>query len=196
MLSIQLLGPVQVFLAGRPLALKRRKSRALLYYLATYPHPVSRSQVLGLLWPDHAPAAARHNLRTTLYSLRQELGDHFQSEDEWLALTGEVEVDVRRLAEAVTAKPDSARPDEVADDRRLAEALAAYRGDFLAGFELPDAPEYEDWMAVEREHYRRLAIKGFEMFSRRREAVGDYSEALAALAQALAIDPFQEDLQR
>jgi DNA-binding SARP family transcriptional activator len=188
MLSIRLLGMSQVLDDGQPLALKRRKSRALLYYLAAHPQPVSRRQVLGLLWPDHAPATARHNLRTTLYSLRQALGFHLAAEDERLALTGAVEVDVRELVRVMEA----GEPNEA----RLTAALAHYQGDFLADFDLPDAPEYENWIAVERERYRRLAINGFHLLSRRREAAGDYAAARQSLAQALAIDPFQEDLQR
>ncbi|MCC6166663.1 MAG: AAA family ATPase [Caldilineaceae bacterium] len=174
--------------ASRPLPITRRKSRAVLYYLAAHPQPVARSRLLALLWPDHNAAAARHNLRTTLYSLRQALGDDLQLDNEWLALAEDVDVDTRALV-AGLHRPN---PDEAA----LTAALARYQGEFLAGFDLPDAQEFEDWITVERERYRRLAINGFAALSRRREQTGDFPAALTALQQALAIDPFQEDLQR
>lgn len=188
MLAIRLLGPTQVLSAGQPLSITRRKSRAVLYYLAAHPQPVARRHLLGLLWPDHSADTARHNLRTTLYSLRQALGDDLHLDNEWLALADSVDVDAR----ALSAGLNTPNPDEPT----LAAALARYQGDFLVDFDLPDTPEYEDWITVEREHYRRLAINGFATLSRRRESAGEFHAALAALQQALTIDSFQEDLQR
>src|SRR3954451_17725060 len=97
MLTIRLLGPTSVALDGRPLPLKRRKSRALLFYIAATPQPVTRRQVAALLWSDHTDETARHNLRTTLYSLRQELGDYLRTEEEWIWLE-DTDVDARTFA--------------------------------------------------------------------------------------------------
>lgn len=185
MLTIRLLGPTSVSLDARPLPLKRRKSRALLYYLAAQSAPISRRQVAALLWSDHTDETARHNLRTTLYTLRQAIGDHLHTEDEWIHLVN-VEVDARTFAAAL----------EQPNADTLESSLAHYRGDFLADFDLPDSEEYEHWLTVEREHYRRLAIRGFQLVSQHHEASGDYNAALTALSHALRIDPFQEDLQR
>ena len=185
MLTIRLLGPTSVSLAARPLTLKRRKSRALLYYLAAQSAPVSRRQVAALLWSDHTDETARHNLRTTLYTLRQAIGDHLHTEDEWIHLV-DVEVDARTFAAAL----------EQPNADTLAASLAHYHGDFLADFDLPDSEEFEHWLTVEREHYRRLAIRGFQQVSQHHEASGDYNAALTTLSHALRIDPFQEDLQR
>lgn len=192
MLIIRLLGPTSVSLTDglqpgveRLVSLKRRKSRALLYIIAASPQPITRRQVAALLWSDHTDETARHNLRTTLYSLRQELGDHLRTEEEWIRLE-DVEVDARTFAAAL----EHPKGDE------LESPLALYRGDFLADFDLPDSEEYENWMAGEREHYRRLAIRGFQLVSKRHEAAGEVGAALTAMSHALALDPFQEDLQR
>jgi DNA-binding SARP family transcriptional activator len=131
MLAIRLLGQTQVLSAGQPLSLTRRKSRAVLYYLAAHPQPVARRQLLALLWPDHSATTARHNLRTTLYSLRQALGDDLQMDNEWLALADGVDVDARGFVAGLSSPQ--------ADNARLAAALARYQGDFLADFDLPDA---------------------------------------------------------
>jgi DNA-binding SARP family transcriptional activator len=187
MLTIRLLGATSVSLDDSPqsVSLKRRKSRALLYYIAAASQPVTRRQVAALLWSDHTDETARHNLRTTLYSLRQELGDHLRTEEEWISLD-DVEVDARIFAAALEHPKSDA----------LEEVLQLYRGDFLADFDMPDSEEYENWITVERERYRRLAIRGFQLVSQRHEAAGEYGAALTALSRALAIDPFQEDLQR
>ena len=144
MLTVRLLGPISLSIRDdlptspeRPLILKRRKSRALLYYIAATPQPVTRRQVATLLWGDHIEETARHNLRTTLYSLRQELGDHLRTEEEWISLV-DVEVDARTFAAALE-QPKSAD---------LPSILELYRGDFLADFDMPDSEEYENWIAV------------------------------------------------
>ena len=185
MLTIRLLGPTVVTDGDRPVPLKRRKSRALLYAIAASLQPVTRRQMAALLWGDHTDETARHNLRTTLYTLRQELGDHLRTEEEWIRLEN-VEVDTRTFAAAL----------EHPKGDNLEQFLNLYRGDFLADFDLPDSEEYENWIAVEREHYRRLAIRGFQRVSQQHEASGNYADALAALCRALTLDPFQEDLQR
>jgi DNA-binding SARP family transcriptional activator len=196
MLTLQLLGTPQVLHNGQALPLTRRKSRALLYYVAATPQPVARRHLAALLWHDHPDQTARHNLRTTLYHLRQVVGDYLHADDEWVSLdatAGALEIDTRRLTQRLApAVPHAAQPDMA----QLADALTDYRGDFLSGFDLPDSLDYEDWLTVTREHYRRLAIGGFHSLSRQQMDAGHYAEALAALARALAMDPFQEDLQR
>ncbi len=188
MLRIHLLGPLQLLRNDESVVIKRRKSRALLLYVAAQPQPVSRRQLATLLWPDHTDQTARHNLRTTLYTLRQELDDVLVVDDEWVGLAEGVFVDVHAFARALN-QPAS-------DLKALEAALALYRGDFLADFDTPDTEEYDDWLAVTREHYRRLAIRGFQQLSALHEQTGSYAAALEALSRALAIDPFQEDLQR
>ena len=49
---------------------------------------------------------------------------------------------------------------------------------------------------MQRERYRRLAIRGLAALSRAYEAKGDLAAALDAIDRALASDPLQEDLQR
>ncbi|NTV64970.1 MAG: hypothetical protein HGA65_15780, partial [Oscillochloris sp.] len=57
MLSILLLGPPQILRDGAAIDLPRRRTRALVYYLAAQPGPVGREQLMALLWPDHARQA-------------------------------------------------------------------------------------------------------------------------------------------
>ena len=72
-LSILLLGPPQISLAGEPVHLGRRKAVALLAYLAANPaHP--RDSLATLLWPESSRSTARANLRRTLSLLTSMLG--------------------------------------------------------------------------------------------------------------------------
>lgn len=188
MLSIKLLGQPQVRLDGQPVQLRRRKSRALLYYVAAARQPVSRERLLGLLWPDTPRAAAQQVLRTTLHGLRQDLGEALATDGDTVGLAAGSQVDVREF-EALLNRPDLSTGE-------LRRAVDLYGGDFLADFILPEGQEYEDWVTVEAERYRRQAVRALAELSARYEADGDYAGALAALERALAFNPLQEDLAR
>jgi DNA-binding SARP family transcriptional activator len=188
MLSLQLLGSPLLALDGRPLSLPRRKSRALLYYLAAQRAPVTRDHLLALLWPDHDRAAAQQILRTTLHGLRKALDGALLTPDDSLALAQSADVDIRRFEAALS--PPATQPE------LLSNALALYRGDFLADFSVPDAEAFESWVATQRERYRQLATRGLTALAQQHEARQNYAAALEALARALAFNPLQEDLQR
>src|SRR5690349_21922144 len=123
MLSIDLLGAPRLLLDGQPLSLPRRKSRALLFYLAARSTPATRDHLLALLWPDHDRSAAQQILRTSLHGLRKALGPALLVGDDTLALAPDVEVDVRRFEAGLAPS---------ADPETLKSALALYRDDFLA----------------------------------------------------------------
>jgi DNA-binding SARP family transcriptional activator len=188
MLWIRLFGPPQLIVDGQPVSIGRKKSRALLYYLAAQSTPVTRDHLLMRFWPDHDRTAAQHMLRTNLHGLRAALGAALQASEETLTLVPDVTVDVRQFATALSSPPS--------DAAYLGSLLELYRGDFLEGFTLPDIPTFDDWVAAEREQYRRLLIRGLSTLSRLQEDRQHLGAALAALDRALALDPLQEDLQR
>lgn len=187
MLSILLLGPPQMIRDGAPVDLPRRRARALVFYLAAQQGPVSRDQLLGVLWPDHERGAAQQILRTTLHGARRALGPALTGDDP-LAIAPDTDIDYRVLAAAVA--------DPAADEGALAAALGRYRDDLLAGFELGDAESFGEWLAAERERARLVAVRGLTRLARMAEARRDLAAALEALRRALAFDPLQEDLQR
>ncbi len=188
MLTLQLLGLPQVRRAGAPLTITRRKSRALLFYLAAHARPLTRDHLLAFFWPDLDRAAAQQTLRTTLHGLRRTLGDDLLVDEGTLALAPTVSVDALafEMQLAAPTPPPAA----------LEAALALYQGDFLDGFTLADAPAFDDWAAAERERYRHLAVRALTALAAAQEGQGAYPAALATIDRALAFDPLQEDLQR
>lgn len=188
MLSIRLLGAPQILDADQPVPIARRKSRALLYYLAAHSTPVARDHLLTFFWPDADRQGAQQNFRSTLYGLRKILGDRIGVEDDTIGLAAGVTVDARAFVTQL-GQPNADLP-------TLQATLALYTGDFLSDFTLPDLPEFDDWAAVERTRYQRLALSGYTRLSRLYEAQHAYREALDALDQALTLEPLQEDVQR
>ena len=188
MFEIRLFGSPQILQDQRPVKLDRRKSRALLFYLAAHSNPVSREHLLATFWMDLPRPAALQTLRTTLHHLRRVLGPALITDDEKVALDAGTRVDARMFEQFFNSPSVDIRP--------LEDALDLYQGDFLADFSLRDSQAFEDWMLFEREHFRRLYVRGLALLSSLYEANQDYQAALASLDRALALNPLQEDLQR
>src|SRR5262249_48375837 len=77
LLSLRLLGSVQVTLAGEPITgFESDLVRALLAYLAVErDRPHRRESLVALSWPDHPDPIASHRLSQALSNLRRVLRD-------------------------------------------------------------------------------------------------------------------------
>src|SRR5512143_373348 len=188
MLNILLLGTPQILRAGAPLNITRKKSRALIYYLAASHKPLTRDHLLSFFWPDADRAAAQQTLRTTLHGLRRALNSDLIVDDNTLALASDVVVDAK-LFENNLQHPTS-------NLESLAATLQLYRADFLTDFTLNDSAAFDEWIIGQQEYYRRLAVRGYIALAQQHEARQEFSAALEALDRALTFDPLQEDLQR
>jgi DNA-binding SARP family transcriptional activator len=178
------LGPVEVTLDGgpAPAELLWRKNLALLIYLARSPrHARSRDHLVGLLWGDRGEAAAKHSLSEALRVIRRYAGEDAveASGGQVRLLPGFVEVDVDHL-EALAA------------EERWEAAAELIAGEFLEGFAVTGASEFENWLAAEREGWRR---RGVDILVRGAEGLaqsGRTQEAAALASRALALDPLSE----
>ena len=170
-LELRLLGPPVERRDGAPLRLRTRKALALLAYLAAEGGTRRRAELAALLWPESGEKRARTTLRSAIADLRSALGassGYLIVDRDSLGLDVEagVHVDLTVLQSAYELARDSAgiaRPPDGAERRELAERLRegaeAYLGEFLEGFYLDDAPEFDYWASVEREGWRtRLAV--------------------------------------
>lgn len=188
MLAIQLFGPPQVLLDDQPVNIERRKSRAMLYYIAANEEPVQRERLLGFFWPDLDRVSAQQSLRTTLHSLRKALGDGLVVDRDEVSLDANAQIDARMFFKNLAIIPT--------DIPKLVSILDLYHGPFLQDFSLPDSPEFETWQEAERERAHRLAMRALSALSRSYESNGDLASALVTLDRALLTDPLQEDIQR
>jgi DNA-binding SARP family transcriptional activator/TolB-like protein len=188
MIQLGTLGSIDLTAEGRPGAaalLTQPKRFALLAYLAiagsrTF---VRRDTVLALFWPETDQTRGRKVLRQTVYLLRQALGSDVITNrgDEELGVDPAiVQCDVGLFESALAAG-------------QTADALAHYRGDFLAGFHVPDAaPEFEEWMEAERRRLRALATNAAWTLALAEEQAGSGDWAVSWARRALALDPLNE----
>jgi len=156
MLRIALLGGLTVTRSepGPAVALRTRKTRALLGYLACpagRAHP--RDKLAALLWGDCTDRQAQTNLRQALYGLRKALApvepQALRAVEDAVSLEpARVEVDALRFEHLVSEGTPAA----------LAAAVALYQGELLEGLAI-EAPAFEEWLLGERERLRERAIE-------------------------------------
>ncbi len=202
-LRIRLLGAVEVRRAdgsdvGGPLW-RRAKVRALLAFLALQRgRPVHRDVIVDSLWPEVGYASALHNLNTTVYNLRRSLepalrqgtgSRYVRYAGDCLYLNGGSVhwVDVVAFETGVARARREADPGRAI--ARYREALALYRGDFLAelllGLDLR-------WCWTERDRLRELYLGALEELGSRCEDRGREGEARDLYLRVLALDPCRE----
>ncbi len=167
-----------------------RKSLALLVYLAVEGERHNRAKLISLLWPESEPSLGQASLRNALTRLRRSLGKaerFLQVEGAWLGLeTSGVDLDLDLFApEGLENREESLRP-----------AIAAYRGDFLEGFSLPDTPAFDDWVAAHRERLHMQMSRALGQLAPLQLASGDYQSGLATAAQWRDHDPLNEAAHR
>ncbi|WP_420629196.1 BTAD domain-containing putative transcriptional regulator [Candidatus Leptofilum sp.] len=193
-LTINLLGEFSVTLDGQPVTnFYSDKVRALLAYLVVEQGQAhSRSKLAGLLWPESPEKQARQSLRQALLHLRKALKD--TKADPPLILADRQTV---HLSSAVPLQTDlAAFEDALNKSGGAAEAVAAYRGDFLDGFFLADSAEFDDWVLMQREMLRGDLLAALNLLVAQHEHRGEYPQAIKAAQRWLTFEPWQEEAHR
>jgi DNA-binding SARP family transcriptional activator len=65
------------------------------------------------------------------------------------------------------------------DVDRLRRAIDLYRGDFLDGFYVRNAPSFEEWWLSERARLRESMLNGLQALADRTASRGDLENAIA-----------------
>lgn len=208
-LMLGVLGSLQVTLPDGSLArFGSDKTRALLAYLAVEAgRPHRRGALIGLLWPDESEETARHNLRQTLFSVRQAIGDpvahppylHITREDIQFNTASAYTLDVAlfRAHLAACAGHTHARLDRCAIcAMRLQQAVGLYRGKFLQEFFLADSAEFEEWASARREAFHQSALDALSDLASYHEHEGDPAATCRCALRQLELDPWREQAHR
>ena len=78
----------------------------------------------------------------------------------------------------------------------LEQAAELYRGDFMAGFSLPDCPEFEIWLTLVRERLQQWAKDAFDDLTKVFLLSGNYGSALKYAQRQLILDNLREPAYR
>jgi len=164
------LGGLALYRDGTALAgsATQRLRLALLARVASAgPRGVRRDALISLLWPDSDADRGRHSLEQALHAARRALS-----------------VDALFTGTAVIClNPDVANSDvadfDAAIGRGAADrAVELYAGAFLDGFHLPNAPEFEQWVASEAARCARQYAAALETLARTAAERADHVTAV------------------
>ncbi|MBV7332225.1 AAA family ATPase [Chloroflexi bacterium TSY] len=192
-LELLLLGSPEVRWEHSPLTgFRSDKARALLYYLAATRRTHMRPTLAGLLWGETPEAQARLSLNQTLSNLRKIVGSHLTITRQTVVFNTEIPHWIDVVAYETNLKAFNITQDIDA----LEEGLALLRGDFLEGFHIREAPEYEQWISVERARFRESALSGLGMLSAQHVKSGNLTQAILSTRRILNLEPWREDAHR
>lgn len=185
-LRLYLLGSPRLEHGGKPIKLPRAKSFALLTYLAVTAREQSREKLAALLWPEASGSQSRQALRTALSDIRRALGDDHISAD----------TETASFHSGASAWIDVAELESLAADPRRAIPRVLHLAPFLDGFNLKDAPEFDDWVSFERARIHPLTLRTLSIRADTFEGSGAWGAAMAVARQLLELDPVREETHR
>lgn len=182
MLRLHTFGGVSLFRGDENLtgAVTQRRRLGILVLLATAGAAgLSRDKLLAFLWPEADAESARHVLNQLLYAQRRQVGDDalFQGRKTLRLNPAVISSDVDQFEHALGAHD-------------LDAAAALYRGPFLDGFFLKDAPEFERWADQQRSRLARRAVDALTTLARQSVDRGDHRGAAEWWRRAVEVDPF------
>lgn len=175
-IALYLLGAPLLRVADRLIALSP-KDAALLALIAI--EPALRPELAAaMLWPQATARQADTSLRQRLYRLRRSCAAPLVVTGRVLALEPGVLVDRRRVA------------------RQIEEDDTAGRGDLLADLAFDDLPEFSEWLAAQREAWRRERQQALAAAAERCEKAGAVARALTYAQRHADGEPLAEHAQR
>jgi DNA-binding SARP family transcriptional activator/tetratricopeptide (TPR) repeat protein len=213
-LGLSLLGPPEASLEGLPVRFRIKKELALLCYLAAEGGRHPRRELAELLWPESEERHARADLRAVLHKLRKNLGEDsahdgvasfFVIESNRLGLEPrgiKLDLEVFEAAVSLTKGETSLGGRSAATGGRreligrLQGDLGLYRGEFMEGFSLEDAPEFELWLEGERARWQRVFGELCERLSRLEVEEGLIAEAIGTARLWVRQAPLEERAHR
>lgn len=212
-LRLHLLGPFEATFNDAPLtSLRSAKGRGLLAYLASRPgHPHSREALATLFWGEVEEEAARLSLRVALSDLRKVLIPvRAVSNAPPLLVTSRQTIELRlppnagwvdavefdALWDACTAHGHTTLVRCPTCIQRLNQAVALYRGDFLADVILADSPGFDEWRRLQQEHYHKKTTAALTWMTDHHLTLGNYDQAQDYARRQLELEPWREEAHR
>jgi DNA-binding SARP family transcriptional activator len=188
-MEFRILGPLEVEVDGRPVALGGPKQRTLLALLLLSPNrAVSVDRLADALWAGEPPVAAANALQYHVSRLRKSLGEGaviLTKEPGYLIRLDPEHLDLLRF-ERLVAEADGAEPDRAS--RLLGQALSLWRGEPLA--DLADDP-------LSQAELQRLTASRLAALEKRVDAdlaLGRYAQLVPELEGLVTTYPLHEGL--
>lgn len=190
-LTIRLLGGFQLIWQGQPLiGFKSRKAEALCAYLVCQPRPHARETLATMFWDESSQEQALANLRKVLTELPTPFVDYLLIARQTITFNTEKPywLDAAAFQQLLSSGDSTLAALEV--------AISLYQGAFLAGFHLPDSPEFESWAALERERWHHQFSQALHTLAQTCLHRRHYAPGLVYAHRLQRVEPLSERAQR
>lgn len=200
-LKLFVFGPPRLEHGAQPVELNLRKALALLVYLAVTGTPHTRDSLAVLLWPEASERDARANLRRTLYRLGQTpVGPYIIIDLDTitinLARPAGLWLDYAVFQQCLAHLQPDPPPAPADAQHYLTQAADLCANDFLAGFAVPDSPQFEEWQFFERESLRRQSAQVLDQLVQCYVSNQQWEPAISAARRRLVLDELHEPAHR
>ncbi|MBV7333016.1 tetratricopeptide repeat protein [Chloroflexi bacterium TSY] len=200
--QLLLFGPPRIVRDDEEVPLRMRKAQAMLAYLAVSGQSHSRDSLATMLWPENSQREVRGHLRRELARVRKLLGkEHFVVDNEIISLrfSEHLQSDVvqfEKLVNQSTQCQHAATKSCLDCLPILEEATELYNDEFLAGFTLSDAPEFDDWQYFQREELHQMLVQVLQQIIQGYCAQGEVEPAIPYARRWVDIDLLHEPPHR
>jgi predicted ATPase/DNA-binding SARP family transcriptional activator len=208
-LSLALLGTPEVRHGGHIVKFRTRKEQALLIYLGVEGGLHSREKITALFWPDSDELQGRTSLRRTLADLRHTFHEagglaHLIIEREMLGFdfSSDSDLDLHTLESTYSLACKSSTVQEAKGAVQnpllflLQRAASLNRGPFLEGFSLSEAPNFDNWIGLQREVWHQRMSLILDKLSLLLSDMGELLSAREIVSRWIALDPLNESAHR
>jgi DNA-binding SARP family transcriptional activator/pimeloyl-ACP methyl ester carboxylesterase len=198
--NLYLFGAPRLEREGQAIDIQRRKTMALLAYLGGTAKTHTREALATLFWPEHDQSSAMANLRRDLSRLRNALGDEvLQTERQQVDVSQGNQLWVDTIAFQQLVKQEHIHGQgEICMDclQHLEEGVALYHDRFMAGFNLPDCPDFDEWQFFTAEGLRQALVIALQKLIEWHVELGDLNQSITYARQWLAQDSLNEAAHR
>jgi DNA-binding SARP family transcriptional activator len=156
----------------------------VLAFLALSNRAVRRSRIAGMLWDDVPEERAAGNLRSAIWRVRHIGYDLIGVSGDHLSLSPTVVVDINEVPQIARLVSD---PSASIATLQLDEMPLG--GELLPGWD-------QDWVLLERERQRQLALHVLDALCERWTREGHFEKAVSAGLAAVASEPLRESSNR
>lgn len=201
-LRIETFGGVQLKLGGETVKLSRRKSIALLVYLAVTGERHSREALAAMFWPENTAKRAYANLRQVIWEIRSSLGENsldVTRDSIQLGVSDDLWVDVVKFNNLLAKSKTHLHPGKMLCEKCLTwyrQASKLYKGDFLAGFNLHDSPAFDDWCFFQADELQRDMVGVCRQMVDWLQETQAFEPAIGYAHRWLQFDKLNEDAHR
>jgi DNA-binding SARP family transcriptional activator len=190
-LSIRLLGPLEIDIDGSAVPITGPMTQAVLVRLALDAGSVvSRDGLIDALWGDHPPAGATNALQAKVSELRRMIGSDriVARRPGYLLDVSPESVDALVASSLISQARQEADANTDTASQLYARALAMWRGPALSS--VADLP----FATIATAHWHELRLAAFEERARLELAAGRLGPLVAELEAAVAEHPMREPL--